>query len=305
MLGTAIAGEATVSSMATMPMRPALNTQAPAPAARAEAANVAVPPAAAVPQPVAKPGHPALYVVIGGVLALAALIGGGYYFAALADPSPATETSSAPAPAAAPEAATDPAPAAEPATSDAPADAEAPATASGAEGTTPPATESGAEAAAAVTSNTPAASAAPSAPASAKMPMSAKMPVSAKAPGAAKPSALAAGSGTASDASAAVSKPAPPAQPAQPAVDFEELEGEIDQLVIRAAAVNRSLDSLAQAQARQGLGLRGETVVRQENMNLNLTRTREALDQRNNTRLQKFKALAENDIKELERFLGR
>jgi hypothetical protein len=40
-------------------------------------------------------------------------------------------------------------------------------------------------------------------------------------------------------------------------------------------------------------------------MNLNLTRAREAVQQRNATRAQRFKSLAESDIEALEKFLGR
>ena len=99
----------------------------------------------------------------------------------------------------------------------------------------------------------------------------------------------------------------PSAQPAPPppAFDFDELENEVDQLLTRASAVNSSLDSLKQQQARQGLGLRGDIAARQEAMNLNLSRAREAISQRNVTRLQRFKALAEADVEALERFLGR
>ena len=40
-------------------------------------------------------------------------------------------------------------------------------------------------------------------------------------------------------------------------------------------------------------------------MNLNLTRAREAVAQKNATRLLRFKALAEGDVEALEKFLGR
>ena len=54
-----------------------------------------------------------------------------------------------------------------------------------------------------------------------------------------------------------------------------------------------------------GLGLRGDIVSRQESMNLNLTRAREAVQQHNAARAQRFKSLAESDIEALEKFLGR
>jgi eukaryotic-like serine/threonine-protein kinase len=100
-------------------------------------------------------------------------------------------------------------------------------------------------------------------------------------------------------------QPSAPAAPPQPAVDFDALEDEIDQLQTRAAAVNRSLDVLQQEQARLGLGLRGDIAARQESMNLNLTRARESIGQRNVTRVQRFKTAVESDVEALERFLGR
>ena len=102
--------------------------------------------------------------------------------------------------------------------------------------------------------------------------------------------------------------PPPPAAtepPAQPAVDFDQLETEIDQLVVRASVVNRSLDTLQQEQARQGLSLRGDIAGRQTSMNLSLTRAQQAVQQQNAGRAQKFKAMAEADLEALERFLGR
>jgi hypothetical protein len=98
---------------------------------------------------------------------------------------------------------------------------------------------------------------------------------------------------------------APPAQPTEPAVDFDELDTEIDQLSARAVAINTSLDNLRREQARQGLGLRGDIAARQQTMNTNITRAGEAVSQRNAARAQRFKALAEADIEALEKFLGR
>ena len=93
--------------------------------------------------------------------------------------------------------------------------------------------------------------------------------------------------------------------PAAPGANFDELEDEVDQLVTRAAAINSSLDSMKHEQQRMGLNLRGDIASRQEAMNLNLTRARDAAKERNVTRLQRFKTLAEGDIEALEKFLGR
>ena len=137
-------------------------------------------------------------------------------------------------------------------------------------------------------------------------------PTSAATPGAAAPAPKGARTAPAANAARAPE----PERPAAPAatqaaasaaggVDFDELESEVDQLLTRASAVNSSLDTLRQQQARQGLGLRGDIASRQESMNLNLTRAREAVQQKNAARLQRFKALAEGDVEALERFLGR
>jgi len=88
-------------------------------------------------------------------------------------------------------------------------------------------------------------------------------------------------------------------------VDLDQLETEIDQLFVRAGAVERGLDVLQQQQASQGLGLRGDMAARQESMKLNLSRAQQAMEQRDGVRAQRFKTLAERDVAALERFLGR
>jgi hypothetical protein len=88
-------------------------------------------------------------------------------------------------------------------------------------------------------------------------------------------------------------------------VDLDLLETEIDQLFVRAGAVERGLDVFQQQQASQGLGLRGDMAARQESMKLNLSRAQQAMEQRDGVRAQRFKTLAERDVEALERFLGR
>jgi serine/threonine-protein kinase len=88
-------------------------------------------------------------------------------------------------------------------------------------------------------------------------------------------------------------------------VDLDLLETEIDQLFVRAGAVERGLDVFQQQQANQGLGLRGDMAARQESMKLNLSRAQQAMEQRDGVRAQRFKTLAERDVEALERFLGR
>jgi serine/threonine-protein kinase len=92
---------------------------------------------------------------------------------------------------------------------------------------------------------------------------------------------------------------------AQEAVRLDQLEEEIDQLGARAVVVNTSLDRLQQQQARQGLGLRGDIAARQETMNGNLAKAREAIVKKDAGRALKYRIAAETDVEALERFLGR
>jgi eukaryotic-like serine/threonine-protein kinase len=100
-------------------------------------------------------------------------------------------------------------------------------------------------------------------------------------------------------------EPAAQVRGAGASVDLDQLETEIDQLFVRAGAVERGLDVLQQQQASQGLGLRGDMAARQESMKLNLSRAQQAMEQRDGVRAQRFKTLAERDVEALERFLGR
>jgi eukaryotic-like serine/threonine-protein kinase len=274
-------------------------------------------PGAAMPPPVARSGQPALYVVLGGVLVLAALVGAGLYIGraeaqpgdkstASAPPPAPTPTPAPPTPAPTPAAAA-PAPSAAPAAAVSPAPALPPA--AGAASATPPAGS------AAPTS----AATSPAAPPPAMAP--APTGAVAAAPGnTAKPAAASLAPRTVSsgptgaprranerDTAVESDRPASSGAAAQPGggVDFDELENDVDQLLTRASAVNHSLDNLRQEQSRMGLGLRGDIVSRQESMNLNLTRAREAVQQHNAARAQRFKSLAESDIEALEKFLGR
>ncbi len=100
-------------------------------------------------------------------------------------------------------------------------------------------------------------------------------------------------------------EPAAQVRGAGASVDLDLLETEIDQLFVRAGAVERGLDVFQQQQANQGLGLRGDMAARQESMKLNLSRAQQAMEQRDGVRAQRFKTLAERDVEALERFLGR
>jgi serine/threonine-protein kinase len=100
-------------------------------------------------------------------------------------------------------------------------------------------------------------------------------------------------------------EPVTPGRAPDVAVDIDQLETEIDQLLVRAGGVERGLNTLQQQQAAQGVGLRGDMVVRQESMKLNLSMAQQAVERRDTARAQRFKALAERDVEALERFLGR
>jgi hypothetical protein len=274
-------------------------TAAPTRGATAPAAAppVAVPPIPVVPAARPRTGHPAVYVALGGVLAIGALLAAGLYIRnAQADPRESAATASAPtAPSApaAPSAAAAPVSAA-PAASAAPAE---PVTPVSVAPSAPVASVSAAPAASAVPS--PREVAAPRRP----------LPLPPAARGAAlKEAARVPRPGPAGPIPARKLTPQPPAiaePPPQPAVDFDQLETDIDQLLVRASVVNRSLETMQQQQARQGLSLRGDMAGRQTSMNLNLTRAQQAVQQQNAGRAQKFKAMAEADLEALERFLGR
>ena len=276
-------------------------------------------PVAAMPATVVKGGQPALYVVLGGVLVLGALVGAGLYIGRAEGGEKTTSTAPAPPP----SSGTTPAAAAVTTPAPTPA-APAPAATAPASSTEPAAAATSAlPPAPAPTASTNVALTPPAAPASTAPAMANAL----TAEKAAKPAAAAVapktgnamrpgGTGattrmTEKPAATENDRPSGGAAATQtPAsagagVDFDELESDVNRLLTRASAINHSLDTLKQEQARTGLGLRGDIAGRQEAMNLNLTRAREAVQQRNVTRLQRFKALAEGDIEALEKFLGR
>jgi serine/threonine-protein kinase len=127
-----------------------------------------------------------------------------------------------------------------------------------------------------------------------------------------RPTSASPASGTAAtpDATAPATQalPAPQAGTARPAPepdDFARLDQQIDQLVIRAASVNDSLDRLQEGQARQGFGLRSDMAARQRSMNLNVSRAEEAIGQRDASKASAYLSRALADLEALEKFLGR
>jgi serine/threonine-protein kinase len=302
---------------AASPAVPPVPAMAAAPATKAVAAAAAAaqPP---MPPPVARQGHPAVYVALGGALVLAVLIGAGLYIGrANAQPTkeatpPAASTPAAPAvspsaPATTPATATTspatPAPvesAASSAASAAAASSTAPATASSGSGATP-------------SSAAPSLSAAPAGPTA---------PVAGTVAGAAAAARTAERIAAPKSASKPPAPPAAPSAPpvresqataatpltppqAAPAVDFDELETTLDQLTARAAAVDTSLTTMQREQARQGLSMRGDIVQQQVSMRTNLQQAEQAIAARNAARAKRALDQLEGNISALERFLGR
>jgi serine/threonine-protein kinase len=251
-------------------------------------------------------GHPVMFVILGGVLVIGALVGTGLYLGqAEAGPGRIRGVETSPVPAT-----TAPLPAPEPAATPNP-----PVPLSSATDATPaPATPATAP------NPTAAAPPAPPPPPPPPPPVSTDRPVTVQTPPAdARPRALAAGSAAPSRATAAGSassagtgKTAAPKQPARDearppngAAVVDQLEREVDLLTVRVDAVNNGLDHLQQEQARQGLGLRGDMAARQSSMNLNLSRAQQAISARDAARAQRYRDAVEADVEALEKFLGR
>jgi hypothetical protein len=246
-----------------------------------------------------------MFVILGGLLVIGALVGTGLYLGqAEAGPGRIRGVETSPVPAT-----TAPLPIPEPAATSNPPVAPSSTT----EATPTPAT-------AATAPNAPAADP----PAPPPPPVSNDRPVTVQTPPAdARPRAAAAGSSAASRAtsagsasSTATGKAATPKQPvrddARPrdsapngAAVLDQLEREVDLLTVRVDAVNNGLGHLQQEQARQGLGLRGDMAARQSSMNLNISRAQEAVSHRDAARAQRYRDAAEADIEALEKFLGR
>jgi hypothetical protein len=307
-MGAAMAGPITrndgIGSNESGPMLDAKTLSAPPPVtARAAGAPTADPWARS------GLGHPVMFVILGGVLVIGALVGTGLYLGqAEAGPGRIRGVETSPVPAA-----TAPPPAQEPAATPNPPVAPSSAT----EATPTPAT-------AATEPNATAAAPPAPPPPPPPPPVSNDRPVTVQTPPAdARPRALAAGSAAASRVTPAGSASSPATgkagTPKQPARDearprdsapngaavLDQLEREVDQLTVRVDAVNNGLDHLQREQARQGLGLRGDMVARQSSMNLNLSRAQQAVSAGDAARAQRYRDAAEADLEALEKFLGR
>jgi ribosomal protein S11 len=109
----------------------------------------------------------------------------------------------------------------------------------------------------------------------------------------------------------AVAPPAPvpkqtaPAESAQLKDQLDQLEVRIDGLSSRAAAVNNSLNNMQRSMQKDGMALRGDMVAKQDSMNTELAKAKQALATRDADRAQRFADLTETDVSALEKFLGR
>jgi serine/threonine-protein kinase len=221
--------------------------------------------------------HPGLYMALGGVLVIAALIGTGVYLRKAEAGTERTSTTG-PAPAAAAPAATpSPAPTASPLPAASPAESPS---------------------ASPTASPTPGTSASTPAEAPAVVPPPSTPERAAVAPPRTVPLRPAAASGP--KASSARKESAQP-----DAINLDQLERDLDQMSGRVSATNSSLDRMQQEQARMGLGLRADMASRQQSMNLNFSKAQDALEKHDGARAKRYRDLALGDLEALEHFLGR
>jgi eukaryotic-like serine/threonine-protein kinase len=95
---------------------------------------------------------------------------------------------------------------------------------------------------------------------------------------------------------------------AAPTIDpatLNQLEHELDLLSSRAESINASLTSLRDSQQSQGMSLRGDIVSSQARMQRFLTRAESALKAQNASDTKTYLGLAETEVNNLEKFLGR
>jgi serine/threonine-protein kinase len=86
---------------------------------------------------------------------------------------------------------------------------------------------------------------------------------------------------------------------------LDDMEGEIDHLDSRAAAVESSLGTLEQQMQQSGLGLRGDVVASRANLRTDLAKAKQALEASDADRARKYLDQANHEVEKLEAFLGR
>jgi hypothetical protein len=104
----------------------------------------------------------------------------------------------------------------------------------------------------------------------------------------------------------------PPATPASATTISPELQKQLDNLELRidtdtshATAINNSLNTMQSQMQKDGMSLRGDVSSQQSSMNLNLSKAQKALEAHDADRADRFAGLAETDIAQLQKFLGR
>ena len=114
-------------------------------------------------------------------------------------------------------------------------------------------------------------------------------------------------------ADAAPAQPtAAPAQPTAVPAMTAELQDKLDQLELRidkdshqSVGINTSLNNMQTQMQKDGMSLRGDIIEQQSSMNLNVNKAQQALAMKDANRSERFAGLAEADIAQLKKFLGR
>jgi serine/threonine-protein kinase len=89
------------------------------------------------------------------------------------------------------------------------------------------------------------------------------------------------------------------------AAELDRLEREIDQLTVRAASVNGSVEGIRRQQEAMGVGLRGDIASHLASMQVNLAKAQDAIGSGDVERAKRYAGLADRDVEALEKFLGR
>jgi serine/threonine-protein kinase len=97
----------------------------------------------------------------------------------------------------------------------------------------------------------------------------------------------------------------PNSQTAADTAQLDALEHEIDQLTGRVAAVNSSLEAMQRQQQAEGYGLRGDMASKQASMKVNLAKAQDAIEHNDAARAKRYIDLTTADVEALEKFLGR
>ncbi|MGH9703598.1 MAG: serine/threonine protein kinase [Candidatus Acidiferrales bacterium] len=267
-------------------------------AAAAEASAAAS--AVAADVPLRKNDHHVLYITLGAVLALAALVGAGTYVSARrgrakeggsmlggkSTPSPSATPDAAPAATQTPDASSTQAPAAAPSAQPAAGDGgTAPADASGGGNTAP--------------------SAAPAETKSAGGTSPAASHSGGRNSGMSKGAASQAEQKAANDQAAAAAAADAAAAAAAEKEKFDQLEMSIDQLQSRIDAANNTLEGIEQEQSRSGLRMRSDITAARSAMLNGLKKAQDAVADHDAEKAQRYSKLAEANLEIIERFLGR